>query len=433
MALGGGVFLTQNKKLPGTYINFVSANRASANVSDRGYVAMPLVLDWGVDGEVFTVESADIQKESLKLFGYDYTSEELKGLRDLFKNAKTAYLYKLNTNGTKASNSLATAKHKGIRGNAITITVEQSVDVENEFIVTTLFDDIEVDVQVVKDIKDLKTNDYVGEWKTTATLEATAGMGMTGGNNGEATGTDYQNFLDKIESYSFNTLGCLSNESTIKDLFAQFTKRMRDDMGVKFQTVLYNHKADYEGVINVKNSCTGEESGAIYWVTGASAGCLVNKSNTNKTYDGEFAIDTAYTQSQLEKSITDGEFVFHKVGDEVHVLNDINSFTSFTKDKNEDFGMNQVIRVLDQVGNDIAVLFNKQYLGKVQNNQSGRVSFWNDLVTYNRELEKIQAIENVTPDEIVVEKGQSKESVVVNNPITPVVAMAKLYMTVVVQ
>ena len=105
MALGGGVFLTQNKKLPGTYINFVSANRASANVSDRGYVAMPLVLDWGVDGEVFTVESADIQKESLKLFGYDYTSEELKGLRDLFKNAKTAYLYKLNTNGTKASNS----------------------------------------------------------------------------------------------------------------------------------------------------------------------------------------------------------------------------------------------------------------------------------------------------------------------------------------
>ena len=88
---------------------------------------------------------------------------------------------------------------------------------------------------------------------------------------------------------------------------------------------------------------------------------------------------------------------------------------------------------LDQVGNDIAVLFNKQYLGKVQNNQSGRVSFWNDLVTYNRELEKIQAIENVTPDEIVVEKGQSKESVVVNNPITPVVAMAKLYMTVVVQ
>ena len=91
MALGGGVFFTQNKKIPGTYINFISANRASASISDRGYAAMPLTLDWGVDEEVFTVEVADFQKESLKIFGYDYTADQLKGLRDLFKNIKTTH------------------------------------------------------------------------------------------------------------------------------------------------------------------------------------------------------------------------------------------------------------------------------------------------------------------------------------------------------
>ena len=35
MALGGGTFLTQNKVIPGSYINFISAARASATLSDR--------------------------------------------------------------------------------------------------------------------------------------------------------------------------------------------------------------------------------------------------------------------------------------------------------------------------------------------------------------------------------------------------------------
>lgn len=48
MGLGGGIFLVQNKVLPGTYINFVSAARASENLSDRGYAALAMELDWGV-------------------------------------------------------------------------------------------------------------------------------------------------------------------------------------------------------------------------------------------------------------------------------------------------------------------------------------------------------------------------------------------------
>ena len=68
MALGGGTWLTQNKKLPGTYINFVSKVRASVNMADRGYAAMPLDLDWGIEGEVFTVENADFQKNFHALF-----------------------------------------------------------------------------------------------------------------------------------------------------------------------------------------------------------------------------------------------------------------------------------------------------------------------------------------------------------------------------
>ena len=45
MALGGGTWLTQNKKLPGTYINFTSKVRASVNFADRGYAAMPILYN----------------------------------------------------------------------------------------------------------------------------------------------------------------------------------------------------------------------------------------------------------------------------------------------------------------------------------------------------------------------------------------------------
>ena len=44
MALGGGTFVSiGEKKLPGSYINFVSASRATLALSERGYVAVPIV------------------------------------------------------------------------------------------------------------------------------------------------------------------------------------------------------------------------------------------------------------------------------------------------------------------------------------------------------------------------------------------------------
>lgn len=434
MALGGGTFLTQNKVIPGAYINFVSAARASAALSDRGYCAMGLELDWGPDGEVFTVENSDFQTDCQKIFGYDYTSEKLKGLRDLFLNAKTLYAYRLNS-GTKASNTFATAKYSGVRGNDIKITIAVNVDDESKFDVSTLLDTQVVDVQTVGKASELVDNDYV-TFKKEAELSETAATPLTEGKNADSvTGGNHQQFLDNMESYSFHTLGCLSTEDEVKDLYIAFTKRMRDEVGVKFQTVLYQKGADYEGVINVKNKVKDKaekESSLVYYVTGISAGCAVNQSNTNKRYDGNFLVDAAYKQSELTAAIKAGEFAFHKVGDEIRVLEDINSFTSVTTDKNSDFQSNQTIRVLDQIGNDIAVLFNTQYLGKVPNNDAGRTALWNDIVTYNKELMGIEAIENFVAEDVTVSKGEDKKSVVVVNQVTPVNAMSKLYMTVIV-
>ncbi|MDV9593481.1 phage tail sheath family protein [Clostridioides difficile] len=433
MALGGGTFVTQNKILPGSYINFISAKRATSSLSDRGIVAIPLELDWGIDEDVFQVTSDDFEKYSVKYFGYDYTHEKLKGLRDLFKNIRLGYFYKLNK-GVKASCTIATAKYSGIRGNDLKVTVTTNIDDNAKFDVVTLLDNKKVDTQIAKVITDLQDNDYI-TWKKDATLEASAGLVFTGGTNGEAvTGAEYQAFLDKIESYSFNALGCLATTTEIKSLFVEFTKRMRDKVGAKFQTVLYKKSdADYEGVVSVENKIKDiglVESSLIYWAAGVIAGCDINKSNTNKKYDGEFDVDVNYTQIQLEEALKSGKFIFHKVGDEVHVLEDINTFVSFTDEKNDDFSSNQSIRVLDQIANDIATLFNEKYLGEVPNDKSGRISFWNDVVKHHEQLQNMRAIEDFKADDVSVEPGSDKKTVVVSDAVKVISAMSKLYMTV---
>lgn len=433
MALGGGTFTTMNKKLPGSYINFVSASRASATLADRGVAALPIIADWGETGKIITVESSDFKAKSLQLFGYDYSHEKLKGLRDIFKNIVTLYVYRLNGKGVKATNTFAEARYPGVRGNDLKIAIAKNVDDETKFDVTTILEFTPVDIQTVKTADELVANDWVTFKKTE--LTETPSTPLTSGTNGDAvTTTEYQEFLNKIESYTFNALGCPVEDSKTADLFIAFTKRMRDEVGAKFQTVVYKkNTADYEGIVSVENEAIDtNKAAAVYWATGAIAGCAVNKSNTNKKYDGEFELKVDYTQAQLAEALESGKFIFHKVTDEVRVLEDINTFTSFTDGKNIDFSSNQTIRVIDQIANDIAVLFNTKYLGKIPNNASGRISLQSDIVTHHKQLETLQAIENFVADDVVVEQGSTKKSVVVSDAVTVVGTMSQLYMSVVV-
>ena len=449
MALGGGTWLFQNKKLPGTYINFVSKVRASTDIADRGYGTMPLVLDWVRDG-VFTVTAEDFQKKCMKYFGYAYGSDKMKGLRDLFINLKTGYFYAVNNGAVKAKCTIATAVCAGIRGNDITVAVTANVDDTTKFDVTTYIDvdgtTTKVDSQqAVSAWTDVTDNDYV-TWIRTAALAVTAGTKLTGGTNGETvTSLQYQSYIDAIEPYYFNCLGYAGTDDTVISLLIAFVKRMRDSVGAKFQLVVYGKEgADYEGVISIKNSVTdaGESpASAVYWLTGAEASCNVNASCTNKTYDGEFTINTKYSQSDLEKAVTAGMLMFHNVADSVsgnivgttNVLEDINTFTSFTKEKNDDFSLNQVIRVLDQDAIDISRLFNKTYLGKEQNDQDGRVALWGDIVALHKEYQKVRAIQNFSASDVPIPtQGEKKTTVMEEYTIQPTCCMEKLYLKVVV-
>ncbi len=451
MALGGGVWLVQNKTLPGTYINFISKEKPILDMVDRGYATMALEMDWGPSGEIFRIDAETFQKESQSYFGYDYAHDKLKGLRDLFMYLNTGYFYRLNSDGAKATSTIATAKYAGIRGNDITVAVQTDPDATDKFVVYTYLTTDGVSKTVDKQsgiatAADLESNDYV-DFVSGATLSVTAGIKLTGGTNGSAvTVADYQSYIELIEPYYFNIIAYPGADSSVKSLLYAFVRRIRESTSLKTQLVAYDIDYNYEGVIgiNVNNRTTdvGHEAGSLaYWTAGVEASCNINASVENRKYDGEFNVVAKMRQYELEQAIKKGQFTFHVVTDpasgdvngDIRVLKDINTYTDFSKQKTEDFSFNQVIRVLDNLAMDFSRLFNKYHLGKSQNDDDGRDSLWNDGATLLKTYQKIRAIQGFdTKDLKRPVQGNSKDAVVWDLEVNPTVAMSKLYITTVV-
>lgn len=426
----GGTFVTYNKVLPGAYINFVSKARAMGNIADRGVMAMALKSNWGAENKIITITNEDFQKDSLKILGYEYTSDNLKPFREAFKNAKEIKYFRIGT-GEKANTTIGglsiQAKYSGTRGNDIKIKIASNLD-DDKTIIYTFIENTLVDETIATNIDELTENDFV-IFSGTGSFEENAGTRLSGGTDSEVTNAEYSKFLELIESESFNVLIYDGEDELTKGLFDSFTKRLRDDEGIKICTVLYNYKkSDFEGVVSVKN-----DKNLVYWVGGALAGAEINQSITNKIYDGEYEFEAKYSNNQLKEAIKNGEFVFYYDCGDIRVLKDINTFVSFSSDKNYDFSNNQIIRVLDSTANDIARIFNQYYLGKIQNDNLGRNIFKSELINYFNMLQAIRAIDNFSADDISIKKGVEKGDVVVDLMIEPVASMDKLYMKCIIE
>ena len=131
----------------------------------------------------------------MKIFGYGADDEKMKGLGDLFMNARVLHAYRLNGGGEKAANDFATALYSGVRGNDLKIVIQANVDDESLYDVHTYLGTTLVDSQTVKTAADLAANEYV-KFKADAVLEVTASTPLAGGTNKAADGAAHQKYLD---------------------------------------------------------------------------------------------------------------------------------------------------------------------------------------------------------------------------------------------
>jgi len=441
--MAGGTWTAQNKVRPGVYINIRSEAQPIGALGERGIATIALPLSWGPSKEVVTIESG---QNVFDVLGYDIASPQLLLVREALKRARTLLLYRLNE-GSKATANVGsenvmtvTAKYSGVRGNDIAIVVQTNVDDPSLFDVQTLVDGREVDLQTVSSIEELEENAWV-TFSGTGAPEPTAGVNLTGGTDGNVTNADYMDYLEAIELHDFNTMAAPVEGETLKGVFTAFVRRLREDEGKKIQVVLPDYpNADYEGVISVKNGVilgdgtTVDNIQATAWVAGATAGANVNESLTYAAYDGAVDVDIRFTNTEIVQALRNGEFLFVPSDGRAIVEQDINTFTSYTPTKRRHFSKNRVIRVLDSIANDLKRIFERFYIGKVNNDDDGRNIFKNEVINYLNTLQDIGAIQNFDPqNDVTVSPGAEVDSVYVELYVQPVDAIEKIYMDITVR
>lgn len=441
--MAGGTFKSQNKIRPGAYINFKGVAKPLSSLGTRGVVTMPVPMSWG--DTITELLSTDLlDGKSLAKIGYTAFDEEAQIFREALKNAYKAIIYRLDTGGTKATASLtpltATAKYAGVVGNEIAVSVVANGD---KFDVITLFRGIERDRQTVTAIAELVPNDYV-VFSGTGNVVANAGVTLTGGENGTVSEATYDNYLDVIKAYKWNTMGIPQDVPDVNPDIITFITNMRENLGKKVQAVLYDADADYEGIITVNQGYkTTDETVSpttfVAYIAGLTAGSDVNASNTYHAIDGAVSIVypegvTPYGEEEIEEALKAGKMVLSTRQDGVIVIEqDINTLHTFTPDKGYAFSKNRVIRTLDEINNSIALLFERSYIGKVDNNDDGRNIFKSDVINYLNTLQGISAIKNFdSTTDIQIYAGEAIDALVVDLAIQPVDSMEKLYMIVTV-
>ena len=132
--MSGGTWISQNKVQPGVYINTKSKGNLPISIGEKGVVAISEPLSWGPSGIIQEI----IPGEDLRPYiGYDITSPRAVFLREMMKGSDTTpgpikiLLYRpVGTGGTKAEVTIGdltvTALYDGIRGNDITIIVQEN-------------------------------------------------------------------------------------------------------------------------------------------------------------------------------------------------------------------------------------------------------------------------------------------------------------------
>lgn len=449
--MAGGVFQSQNKIRPGAYIKFQGVPSEDNIVGSRGVVTFAAPINWGPEGELIKITVSDLYNNNLeKLIGANIYSSDAKLVKAALENAHTLLLYRGSKGGKKAAATLTvgeanlkvTAKYTGTAGNKISVAIKQMYN--NGYAVNTYLGSTQKDSQIVDNLEKLIANDFV-EFEGTGVIAAeVVNTLLTGGENGTFQTSDYDAYLALLKNEQFDTLAAY-NFSTGASFFTgiairEFIQEMRETRGIKCQAVINNFvAANYEGIIStngqgVKYTDGSELSGEefVVWVAGATAGADITESNTYKIVTNAVEITNDVLEDDIESLITQGYLIISKRRDGAIVIEkDINTLVTLRDEVTAAFKENKVVRLLDSVANHIALDFEQNYVGKVNNDSTGQALFKTSIISYLSNLQASGAIINFnSAEDVLVEAGEQVDSFYSEIYIQPTYSVDKLYMVV---
>lgn len=446
----GGTWTVQNKVRPGAYINFMSVPKPVGTLGERGTVAVGMPMTWGPQGALIHLTGDElVNGASLAKVGVTVADTEASlPYRVALAGCFNALLYRTDVGGTKANATIladtlnVSAKYTGTTGNKITVVTLKDRPAVGSFTIQVLVSNLVKESFIIDKISAL--SDIESAFvdfeviNAEANIPETAGTALAGGTNGQVNKEQYSTFWSLLDTKNFQCLAMYDTDPTVAPLIVDKVKIWREKRGKKVQAVVYDYEnADYEGIISVNQgfkTSTETVDTTLFpvWVASMTAGAEVNKSLTAAVVEGGVEIINPISEDEIEDALNVGRFVIsYRQDGAVCVEKDINTLHTFTVDKNYAFSKNRVIRCLDEIGNTAALIFNRNYAGKVDNDATGRNQYKTELIYMFDTMVGIRAIQNFDgASDVTVLPGESIDAVVVDVAVQPVDSMEKLYMTV---
>lgn len=485
--MAGGTWKMQNKVRPGVYINVKSDGKPTvATPLGRLLIFQNKPLGWGKKGIIELTATSDFTA----LTGHKNTDEVLAPVHEALKNAETVLLLNDFTGGAKATGTKSgvytvNAKYAGEQGNNINVSFVPNPAVGDantqDVTVTTIFGTKQVD-QVKITLPKANTdaiakagltkeeqleihNDYVditfgtpaevtkelnakGEYPLYTAIfngltQSATNVTLTGGTSGtNNVVNDMDDYLEN-EFYAVATTAGWDESSNIHKLLAEEIKILRENVGIKVRAVIPNTTNvayNYEGVSTVLNGYVLNDGTVISpnvataRFAGMSASATPDQALTYTQLDDAVEASPKLNNDKTIEALNAGQIVFTTLaGSRVVIEQDINSLTKFTSEKSRDFSKNRIIRTLDEICTNTTQTFETSFLGKVSNNEYGRDLFKANRVSYLSDLESRNMIRDFDPNDLSLAQGNDKDAVSMELYVTPVDAMEKLYVNLVVR
>lgn len=203
---------------------------------------------------------------------------------------------------------------------------------------------------------------------------------------------DYTEAQNYLETAMWDYLAVPHIAADKVDAMATWIKGLRDNKARKVKAVLPNCKADHEGIINftTDNIVVGEKFYNTAQYCARIAGILAgNPLTIASTFQVLPEVEDVphLTSDEFDTAIDAGELVLMHDGEKVKIARGVNSLTSFTADKGEEFSKIKLVGIMDLIHRDITRTAEDYYIGKMPNDYDHKVLLTTAINAYLKTLE----------------------------------------------
>ena len=202
----------------------------------------------------------------------------------------------------------------------------------------------------------------------------------------------YNAVLKKLKDLKWNYLCIPGIKAADTTMIGAWIKQYRNDEKKTFKVVLPHYAGDHEGIINfttenITSSVTGKKHTAAEYcarIAGILAGLSLSRSSTFYVLND---VSSAEVPDDPNERIDAGELILTFDGSQYKIGRGVNSLTSFTATKTEDFRKIKIVEGIDLIRGDIAKAFESGYVGKVLNDYDNKLLLVTAINAYLKGLE----------------------------------------------